>query len=129
MKKLKLFLLCLPAFFLFGCASIMPGHDPIVVQAERTTKIALATFDMFLKYEFENKEMLEKLSPDIHKFAEQVRRKGPTWLQSARNLTLTYKNNRSEENKFQLETAVAVLQAAVSESQKYVKIGVTTSTP
>lgn len=124
--KLKLFLLCLPALLLFGCRGLMPGSDPIVVNAERTTEIARATFDFFLRFEYENKELLFSVDPYIHKFAEQVRVSAPKWLESARTMTKAYKKNRSEENKFTLMTAVAVLQAGVAESQKYIKIGATT---
>lgn len=123
MKKLKLYLLCLPALLLFGCRGLMPGSDPIVVNAERTTVIALVTFDAFLKFEFENRELLLKVDPGIHKYAEQLRIKGPQWLESTRTLTKTYKANRSEQNKFTLTTALSLLQAAMAEAQKYVKVG------
>jgi hypothetical protein len=125
MRSLKMFLLALPAMLVFGCASILPGNDPIVVNAERTTEIALVTFDTFLKFEYDNKEMLLKVDPGIHKFAEQLRVKAPQWLESARFMTKAYKKNRTSENKFSLTTALAVLQAGMVESQKYIKVGVT----
>src|SRR5688572_9560710 len=100
---------CLTTLFT-GCSSILPGNDPVVVNAERTTAIALDTFDTFLKFEYENKESLEKISKDIHKVAETIRKNGKDWLVSARTLTVSYKKNRSPENKFQLMTAIAVLQ-------------------
>lgn len=112
--------------FVQGCA-LLPGQDPIVVNAERATAIAMDTFDSFMKYEFDNRVALARVSPDIHKVAERIRVNGKQWLLTARTLTKTYKANRSDENKFQLMTAVAVLQSAMAESQRY--ITTTTSTP
>lgn len=107
------------SFVLGGC-KLLPGQDPVVVNAERTTAIALDTFDAFLKFEYEKKEELAKISPDIHKVAENIRKNGKNWLMTARELTKAYKQNRSAENKFNLMTALAVLQSAMSESQKYI---------
>lgn len=114
---------------IFGCGTIDKGADPIVVNAERSTKIALVTFDAFLRYEYENKDLLAGIDPSIHKFAEQIRKSGKKWIESANNLTVVYKVNRTEENRFNLVTALAVLQAAMTESEKYIKIGVTRTTP
>jgi hypothetical protein len=111
-----------------GCA-ILKGQDPIVVNAERTTAIALDVFDTFLHYEYDNREALAKISPDIHKVAETIRRHGKEWLITARNLTKAYKENRSDQNKFQLVTAISVLQSAMSESTKYLAVKTVNSNP
>lgn len=103
-----------------ACTSILPNNDPVVVNAERVTAIALDTFDTFLKFEYENRERLEAISKDIHKVAENIRRNGKDWLLTARALTKAYKENRSPEAKFQLMTALAILQSAMSESHKYI---------
>lgn len=132
MKLLKHFwLLCLavPSLLLFGCATIDKDANALIVQAERTQKIALATFDAFLRFEFENRASLERVSPDIHKFAEQIRRDGKKWIESAHLLTQTYKANRTEENKFSLMTGLAVLEAALADSRKYIATAAVTPTP
>lgn len=119
---LQLFVL---SFFLSGCGSLQPGADPVVVNAERVTAIALDVMDSFLKFEHQNRATLERISPDIHKVAENIRRNGKKWLESARALTVAYKANRSDENKFQLMTAIAVLESAIAESHKYIAVGST----
>lgn len=102
-----------------GCATLVPNADPVVVNAERTTALAKDTFDTLLHVEFDNRAALGQVSPEIHRYAEVVRRNGTNWLQSARVLTQSYKLNRTPENKASLQTAIAVLQTAMTESNKY----------
>lgn len=109
------------AFILSGCSGLRPGSDPIVVNAERVTGVALDVFDSFLRLEYENRVFLEKLDPGIHKAAEKVRYEAPKWIESAVNLTRSYKRNRTPENKFNLITAMAVLEAGMQESQRYIR--------
>lgn len=114
-------LLSLPlCFILAGCATILPGNDPVVVNAERTANLASDTFDTFLKIEYDNRAALETVSPEIHKYAESLRAHAPTWLASLRSLTKAYKFNRTAENKASLQTAVAVVVAAMQESSNYI---------
>jgi len=105
---------------LAACAQLQPGADPVVVNAERTASLAADTFDTFLKIEYDNRAALQTLSPAIHQYAETLRAKGPTWLASLRALTKAYKFNRSPENKASLQTAIAVVTAAMQESNKYI---------
>jgi len=108
------------AVFSTGCAAVAPGADPLVVNAERGTAIALDTFDTFLLLEYQNRTALESLSPGIHEFAEQIRTDAPQWIATARALTRAYKLNRTPENKAALATAVAVLETALKEAQAYI---------
>ena len=112
------------AAFLGACVST-GGGDPIVVNAEKTTQIALDSFDSFLKYEYENRAALESVNPQIHQYANYVRENAQKWLQSARSMTQAYKYNRNETNKANLQTAIAVLQAAVTQVGIYMKPGTT----
>jgi hypothetical protein len=107
-------------FVLAACSTLSPGADPVVVNAERTTALAVDTFDTFLHLEYNNRAQLAAISPEIHKYAETIRRNGQTWLQTARTLTQAYKTNGTAQNKASLETAIAVLAAAISDSQKYI---------
>lgn len=104
--------------FIAGCATIEPGNDKLVVQAERTTKLALETFDTLLKWEYDNREVLSPI-PEIRASADRIRERGPGWLKTARTLTKAYKENRTDENKAALETWVALLRAAIKEAQGY----------
>lgn len=107
------------AAVLIGCGTIQPGADPIVVNAERVTASAVDTFDTFLKYEHNNRAALDSINPGIHKYANVLRRNGQKWLQTARAETQAYKYNRSETNKANLQTAIAVLQEAVNQVGQY----------
>lgn len=120
MKNLSLILFVLLSFSISGCKSIGIGQDPIVVNAERTLSIALTTFDVFLKYEYDNRAALEQISPDIKKFADVIRRNGKNWIETANNLKIAYKHNRTEQAKVSLITALALVQSALNESQKYI---------
>jgi hypothetical protein len=120
----KLFFLPLPFILLLatGCASTEPGQDPLVVHAERTTAIALDVMDAFLRIEHEHRALLDQAVPEIHRFAERLRRDGPQYLATARAATRAYKHSRSPENQFTLQTALAVLQTALTEAQRYIAL-------
>lgn len=102
-----------------GCASILSGNDPVVVRAEQTEKIALATFDTFLAIEAAHQAEIQSMSPIIHTVAENVRKNGKNWLTTANNLRKTYKSSRTPENKANLMTAIAIVETALTETQKY----------
>ncbi len=110
-------------FGLTSCAEITVGADSVVVNAERTTALAVDTFDSFLQFEYSNRAQLAAVSPGIHTYAEVIRRNGQQWLMSARTLTRAYKEHRTAENKANLETAIAVLQTAITQAQMYLAKG------
>jgi hypothetical protein len=112
-------IVALLAVALVSCAT-MPGSDPVVVNSEKTTQVAFDVFDAFVTLEHNNRAQLAAVSPEIHKYAEVIRRNGLTWLGTARSLTKAYKTNRTPENKASLLTAVSVLTTAIAESQKYI---------
>jgi hypothetical protein len=113
----------------WGCASILPGHDPVVVRAEQSLQIAFTTFDTFLKLEHDNKARVKEKVPEVHKFAEWLREpvqfegksvpRGVSIIQSANNVKTAYKRNRTEANKANLVTALAAVESAVREAQKH----------
>ena len=110
------------AFALAGCSAVSPGNDPLVVNAERTTELAVDTFDLFLRWEHDNRAVLASV-PQIRKAADRIRMNAPTWLTSARSLTKAYKANRSPENRANLETALTVLRTALAEARTYLEHG------
>ncbi len=111
------------ALSLTSCATVQPGADPVVVNAERTTALAVDTFDTFLQFEYTNRAGVAAVAPAAHDYAEVIRRNGQAWLQNARALTRAYKLNRTPENKASLQTAIAVLQSAITISQQYLSKG------
>lgn len=96
------------------------NDDQIVVRTEQALAIGLDTFDTFLKLERANQQGLEKVSPQIHVFAERIRRDGKKWLKSLEAAHDVYKANRSAENHATLLTAYKTVQSAIVESQKYI---------
>jgi uncharacterized lipoprotein len=134
-----LILACLALIFCAGCDTIKTTYqaattgfslsasaqtgvvndDVIVVNTEKALAIALDTFDVFLKLEYDNRAALSKL-PQVHAFAENVRRNGKNWIVSARNAKDAYKHNRSALNHANLVTAYKTLKAGIEESRKYI---------
>lgn len=94
--------------------------DQIVIRSEQALVIGLDTFDTFLKIERANQQGLAKVSPQIHIFAEKVRRDGKRWLKSLEAAHDAYKGNRSAQNHATLVTAYKTVQAAITESQQYI---------
>lgn len=105
-----------------GCSAIAPGNDALVVNAERTTTLAVDTFDLFVKWEHDNRAVLAKV-PQIRKAADRIRTQAPTWLSTARSMTKAYKANRTLENKANLETAITLLRTALAEARVYLESG------
>lgn len=104
---------------LSACAQLQSGADPVVVRAEQITASAYDTMETFKKYEFDNRATLEALNPKIETYANVIRRNGKRWLQTARSETMAYKNNRTSENKANMNTAIAVLQEAIHQIGLY----------
>ncbi len=107
-----------------SCSGILPGNDPVVVNAERSTQLALDTFNTIEKLEFDTYSALKQADPatatKVRTFVNVLRAKSPQWLSSARTLTMAYKENRTAENKASLETAIAVLTSATSTANTYI---------
>lgn len=107
------------ALFLGACATILPGNDPVLVNAERTTSLAFTTFDAFFALERSQEVYVKDKMPSAHAFANQLRGNAPKYLATARAETEAYRLNRTEENKASLNTAIAILQTALSQVQAY----------
>lgn len=109
--------------FLGGCATVKEGNDPVVVRAESATQLAVDTFNLIEKTEYDSYAAFKAIDPvDAAKcrtFVNNLRANDDIWLTSARNMTKAYKNNRTSTNEASLNTALAVLSSAVSESLKY----------
>lgn len=109
MKYLTIYAAALVA--LASCA-VLPGNDPVVVNAEKTTAIAYDTMEAFKTYEYNNRATLEQLNPQIEHYANVIRRNEKQWLQTARDETTAYENNRTNGHAT-LDTAIDVLREAI----------------
>jgi hypothetical protein len=105
--------------FLTSCASILPGNDAVLVNAERTTALAFDAFDSFFALERGQEAYIKANLPEVHKFANSLRVNAPKYLATARVTTEAYRTNRSATNKANLQTATAILQTALSQVQVY----------
>ncbi len=97
------------------------GNDQFVIDAEKATAYADATFDVFLHLEKINETVVKQKAPAIHEFAEYLRQPGNAraWLKSARALTKAYKANRSNETKVQLNAILSTIAEAATQAKTY----------
>ena len=102
-----------------GCAGIRPGNDPFVVNAEKSTTVAVEAVNTFLKFEYDNQALVKSKAPVIHNYAYYLRANAPLLISDATTLITTYKNNRTPANKANLQTALAVLSKVVSQITQY----------
>ncbi len=99
-----------------GCATIQ--GDPVAVRTQQAMSLAFDTMDAFVRFEHANNSKGE-LGPEIRNVAEKIRAGAPRWMASANIMLRTYQANRTPENKANLMTALAVLQAGAAEATKY----------
>jgi hypothetical protein len=113
-------------FLLSGCKTTTTGTTPgtsapneaYVVNAEKTLRISKDTFDLFLKIEYDNRELVKQRFPQIHTFAEYLRKNAPTWLVTANNLKNDYKHSNVGLNA--LLNALSVLTTNTNRAQTYI---------
>lgn len=94
--------------------------DKILIHTEQALAISLDTFNTFLVIERANRTELDKVSPEIHKFAENIRVNGKNWIKSAEKAHNAYRDNRTDQNYLNLATAYTTLSVAITEAQKYI---------
>jgi hypothetical protein len=116
-----LWILLLPLVcFTPACSSILPGSDPVVVHAEQVEKIAMTTFDTYVRLEFKNRDQLKKVSLDFEKAADKIRVGATNWVASLDRTILAFKHSKTPENKADLVTALATLNTALAEAEGYI---------
>jgi hypothetical protein len=104
-----------------SCASVDEGADPVVVHAERTANYALDTFDAFLKFEYENRALIN--DPAVKGSADGIRKNGPAWIADLRAATRAYKVTRSQTDGDRLQLALTVVQAGLDIAKRYLAAG------
>lgn len=104
---------------LVSCTTLSPGADPVVVNAEKTTSVAVESLNTFFKLEASNHALVKERLPEVAKWTNYARANAPKWIESARQMTKAYKANRTDENKANLTTAIAVLSKAIGQVQIY----------
>ncbi len=94
--------------------------DQIILRVEQTAQTARLTFDTFVRLERDNEAALKQVNPAIHTYANYIRTHGLDWVTSLREATKTFKANRTPENQASLNTILATITNAVSQSNKYI---------
>jgi hypothetical protein len=120
------FLIALICLYGTSCATVSPGNDAVLVDAQKTNKIAYSAITTFLNLEYQNKVLVKANAPEVHQFAERLRQrndKGVSFvrqsLQSLWDATETYRLNRTDQNKADLNTALAVVKQLMQDAQNY----------
>ncbi len=90
----------------------------VVVNAEKTLRVSKDTFDLFLKLEYQNQALVKTKYPQIHQFAEYIRKNAPTWLITANNAKNAYKHGNG--NLQALMAAIDTLTTNQTQAQTYV---------
>lgn len=132
MKKLTLLLLAVLALNFSACSVITPTpdttpgavatstHDAIVINSEKTLRVSKDTFDLFLRLEDDNRAEFALVSPEIHKFANKLRREAPGWLKQANKFKNIYKHSGPTADPTTLQNSLVVLSDATTKAQQYI---------
>lgn len=105
-----------------GCArstNSTNSGDQVLISAEKTAEISLAVIDGFVTIEQDNRAFLNTVSPEIEKASHKVQKEGMAAWEGLRKATLTYKNNRTDDNRATMATWTATLKAFQELAQKY----------
>jgi len=110
--------LCLLAI-LNACASVAPGNDPVLVNAQRTARTAHTSFDFLFKIERDNDALVRQNIPAVHTAVNELRRKAPKAEADLWSAIETYRTNRTADNKANLNTYLAVIQNLLDVAASY----------
>jgi hypothetical protein len=124
-KQLVVFALLVLA--LAGCPSapIDPGSEALVVETERATSAAFATYKHVIEYDHANLDFMKQHAPAAHEAIQQIRRDYPAIHRALRQSIRDYKALRSVQNaelmKTNLDDALAqqkIAQDALADETK-----------
>lgn len=112
-------LLCLTlGLSLLGCASILPGHDPLLVNAQRLQKSGLVAITEFCHWERLHASLLQSpLKEEVHAVAEQVRRDGLRYLDDLNAARLSYKSAKTPDGSNNVVAATAALRTLLEKTE------------
>lgn len=119
---MKTLLSLLLGLILTGCGTLSPQGIYQGDEILYTTELAIPTsYDVchsFIVWEFNNRKQLSGW-PEIKKHADNIRKNYPQWEGTVKALHDAYKSDPSQVNKDKLKVALAVLQAALTQSTTY----------
>lgn len=82
-----------------GCQPVAPGSDPVVVWQEQGLQASFDTIDEFLRMEDAYRDEVRAKAPDVHAFAELLRRDAPAVFTAYQDSIEAYKQSRSQADK------------------------------
>ncbi len=112
--------ICAVLFLSSGCANW--NGDKTLIAAQIAERTGNDTFDAFVHLDRANEVWLKANAPEIHKYANVIRRNGDAWVNSAIAASKAYAANRTPQGKANLDTALAVLNAAIAQSTQYIAV-------
>jgi hypothetical protein len=116
--------ICVSAFVgCGGCSTLAPGGayagDKLLYDSDQSILGAYQIFDVFLKWEKDNRDELFKLTPDIKKAADNIRANGTKWIDSAIAMREAYKTRPGPDTRTALQSALDLLHQGINEAIKY----------
>ena len=93
--------------------------DSAVVSAQATGRVAQDIFDLFMQFEAANRAELWKVSPEIKRQADMIRKNGKSWLDRLDKAIEDYQRLRTPENRMTIAAALSLVQNAMAEANKY----------
>lgn len=130
MKHLKIYcLVIILAAFGIGCASILPGSDPLVVRAEQGLKAADATFNTYVQVEYANRDLLKKVDIKFETVADKIRVGWTNWVVVLDKALLSYKHAKTPENQAALAQAQATVDTNLAAAQALLSQAITNINP
>ena len=117
MKQLPILIVL--AYIVVGCSTTSVVSKDPVVDAEKATVIAEATFNTLFTIEKENHDLIVKYAPAVHIAVDGLRKRAVPLLQSARAVTLAYKTSSTPENRAALVAILTTVKSATEEAIAY----------
>lgn len=126
-KEKKFSSLSLVLILAVAALSLQSCGTTEVAKAQQVTHAAVVDFNDFVQFEKANRDALWHLNPNIKHAADKLRHRtcadcepnGAKWLGSAIAMVDAYKDNRSPENKANMDTAIAVIQEMINQISEY----------
>lgn len=105
-----------------ACATILPGNDPVVVNAERVRRLSAEAVDSFTY--LEARDAFASLDKDgkIRKASNRIREEFPKAHAKLVGAVRAYKSNRNEQNRGDLSTWVATVEQLWDEVKGYLAL-------
>jgi hypothetical protein len=121
MKTFRILAFLFAAALAGGCATQLDPSgvyrgDQTLYSADMAIANSFAVFDAFLRYEHANRA---NVSPEATEFADRLRRESPKWFKRAVALRDAYALAPSAETRSGLQTSLAVLREAITQTTLY----------